>query len=73
MPQRIIHGVKEFDGHPQICVTPNGWIDDDSFILSMRMFLSQLRQSSSEGNSMPSVRNFLHVGLKFLPRVGRRS
>ena len=71
MPQRIIHSVKEFDGHAQICVTPNGWIDDDSFILSMRTFLSQLCQS--EGNSMPSVRNFLHVGLKFLPRVGRRS
>ena len=44
MPRRIIRSVKEFDGHAQICVTPNGWIDDNSFIFSMRTFLSQLRQ-----------------------------
>ena len=36
--------MKEFDGNAQICVTPNGWIDDSSFLLSMRIFLHQLCQ-----------------------------
>ena len=35
--------VKEFDGNAQVCVTPNGWIDDNSFVQAMRIFLHQLR------------------------------
>ena len=32
IPQAIVKNVKEFDGNAQVCVTPNGWIDDNSFV-----------------------------------------
>ena len=32
IPQVIVKNVKEFDGNAQVCVTPNGWIDDNSFV-----------------------------------------
>ena len=45
MPRHIIRSVKEFDGSAQICVIPNGWIDDDSFIFSIRSFSSSFVRS----------------------------
>lgn len=44
LPRAVIHSVKEFDDNAQVCVTPNGWIDDSSFFLSMHIFLHQLCQ-----------------------------
>ena len=32
IPRAIVKNVKEFDGNAQVCVTPNGWIDDNSFV-----------------------------------------
>lgn len=39
IPRAIIHAVKQFDGNAQICVTPNGWIDDSSFVRCLAIFL----------------------------------
>ena len=38
----VVKNVKEFDGNAQVCVTPNGWIDDNSFVQAMCIFLHQL-------------------------------
>ena len=32
VPRAIITAVKQFDGNAQVCITPNGWIDDSSFV-----------------------------------------
>ena len=32
IPRAIVKNVKEFDGNAQVCVTPNGWIDGNSFV-----------------------------------------
>ena len=32
------------DVNAQVCVTPNGWIDDSSFVKCLTIFLRQLRE-----------------------------
>ena len=44
VPRTIISAVKQFDGNAQVCVTPNGWIDDSSFVRCLTIFLRQLRE-----------------------------
>ena len=44
VPRAIITAVKQFDGNAQVCITPNGWIDDSSFVKCLTVFLRQLRE-----------------------------
>ena len=44
VPRAIISAVKQFDGNAQICITPNGWIDDCSFVRCLTIFLQQLHE-----------------------------
>ena len=41
-PQAIFSAVQQFDGNAQLCVTPNEWIDDSSFVKCLTIFLQQL-------------------------------